>query len=322
MDHHLKYNELISKTNALFAENVEILKRIQNMIGYSPMQLRERRDEREEIVRATEKKFQVVCRFLRDFIERNYVTRMKPFRSYAGILEAYDLVDRFMGDELGAITMEAVIAISLPGEKAPLRNLLRLFIFDSQSDEKLALKKLVIFINTLEEAKRYQESKGDWSSAEQSLSTFYAGTFMDAEMADVEKTEEMLTSIREEDSFRWYLRRVIYPLIMQKFDNSIFVMDDIKSDNWRRVWERLKAIPPIDGDADGTAQGKYVLENEDTIRMIIKDALLQVHSGTLYIYHPMWLFGSRLYWDVLNDYLRMFQQDFELYQMNQMMDAF
>ena len=55
--------------------------------------------------------------------------------------------------------------------------------------------------------------------------------------------------------------------------------------------------------------------------MIIKDALIQYHSGALYLYHPMWLFGSRLYWDVMNDYLRMFQQDFELYQMKQMMEA-
>ena len=55
--------------------------------------------------------------------------------------------------------------------------------------------------------------------------------------------------------------------------------------------------------------------------MIIKDALVQYRSGALYLYHPMWLFGSGLYWDVLSDYLRMFQQDFELYQMNKMMEA-
>lgn len=94
-----------------------------------------------------------------------------------------------------------------------------------------------------------------------------------------------------------------------------------KSDSWKRVWERLKNIPAIDNDSETVGDGKYVLENDDTIQMIIKDALIQYRSGALYLYHPMWLFGSRLYWDVLNDYLRMFQQDFELYQMNQMMEA-
>ena len=108
---------------------------------------------------------------------------------------------------------------------------------------------------------------------------------------------------------------------MQKFDNCIFEMDDIKSDSWRRVWERIKNIPAIDYDAEIVGNSKYVLENEDTIQMIIKDALVQYRSGALYLYHPMWLFGSGLYWDVLSDYLRMFQQDFELYQMNKMMEA-
>ena len=160
MDYHLKYNELMEKTNALFAEDSKILERIHTMIRFSPMQVVERKDEKEEIVRETEKKFSVVCRFFRDFIERNYVSRVKPFRSYTGILEAYDLIDRFMGDDLGAITMEAVITISLTGEKTPLRNLIRMLIHDNPADEKTALKRLVIFINALEEAKRYQEAKG------------------------------------------------------------------------------------------------------------------------------------------------------------------
>lgn len=38
--------------------------------------------------------------------------------------------------------------------------------------------------------------------------------------------------------------------------------------------------------------------------------------------HPMWIFGSKLYWDVLYDYLNNFQQDFEIYQMQQMMEHF
>ena len=320
MDYHLKYNELMEKTNALFAEDSKILERIHTMIRFSPMQVVERKDEKEEIVRETEKKFSVVCRYFRDFIERNYVSRVKPFRSYTGILEAYDLIDRFMGDDLGAITMEAVITISLPGEKAPLRNLIRMLIHDNPADEKTELKRLVIFINALEEAKRYQEAKGDWSSDDQPLSVFYAGTFMDVEMSDMGKMDEMLTAIRDEGSFRWYLRSVIYPLILQKFDNCIFEMDDIRSGSWKRVWERLKNVPTFDSD-ETIGQGKYGLENEETIQMIIKDALIQYHSGALYLYHPMWLFGSRLYWDVLNDYLRMFQQDFELYQMKQMMEA-
>ncbi len=318
MDHHLKYNELMDKTNALFAEDHNIRTRIQKMTGYSPMQIVERKDEKEEIVRETEKKFHVVCRFLRDFIERNYVSRVKPFRSYTGILESYDLIDRFMGDELGAITMEAIIAISLPGEKAPIKNLMRMLIFDTATNEKTALMRLVVFINALEEAKRFREAKGDWGSAEQSLSAFYSGEFMDIELSDMERMDEMLLAIRDEEAFRWYLRRVIYPLIMQKFDNFIFVMDDVKSDSWKRAWERLKKAPAFDETEENI--GNYGLENEDTIQMIIKDAYSQFRSGTLYTYHPMWLFGSRLYWDVLNDYLRMFQQDFELYQMKQMME--
>ena len=33
LDYHLKYNELINKTNALFAEDSKILERIFNMIN-------------------------------------------------------------------------------------------------------------------------------------------------------------------------------------------------------------------------------------------------------------------------------------------------
>ena len=189
MDYHLMYNDLMDKTNAIFAKDDSIRIRIHKMIGYSPLQFVERKDEREMIVRETSKKFQVVCRFFRDFIERNYVSRMKPFRSYSGILEAYDVIDRFMKDDLGAIAMEAVIAIGMPGEKAPLRNLMRMLIYDDQTNEKIALKRLVIFINALEAAKKYQESKGDWSSDDQSLSEFYAGAFMEVEMSD--ETEEI-----------------------------------------------------------------------------------------------------------------------------------
>ena len=321
MDYHLMYNDLMDKTNAIFAKDDNIRIRIHKMIGYSPLQVVERKDEREMIVRETNKKFQVVCRFFRDFIESNYVSRVKPFRSYSGILEAYDLIDRFMKDDLGAIAMEAVIAIGMPGEKAPLRNLVRLLIYDNQNDEKRALKSLVIFINALEVAKKYQESKGDWSSDDQSLSEFYAGAFMDVEMSDMGKMDEMLAAIRNEEAYRWYLHSVIYPLIMQKFGGCVFEIDEVKSDSWRKVWELLKKVPSVDGDTETVGQGKYALENEDTIQMIIKDALTQYRSGTLYTYHPMWLFGSRLYWDVLNDYYRMFQQDFELYQMEQMMEA-
>ena len=321
IDYHLMYNELMDKTNAIFAEDDNIRSRIHKIIGYSPMQIVERKDEQEMIVRETSKKFQVVCRFFRDFIERNYVSRVKPFRSYSGILEAYDLIDRFMKEDLGAIAMEAVIAISMPGEKAPLRNLMRMLIFDDQTDEKMALKRLVIFISALEAAKKYQESKGDWSSDDHSLSEFYAGAFMDVEMSDMEKMDEMLIAIRNEESYRWYLHSVIYPLIIQKFGGCIFEIDEIKSDSWRKIWELLKRVPSVDGETGTVGQGKYALENEDTIQMIIRDALVQYRSGTLYTYHPMWLFGSRLYWDVLNDYYRMFQQDFELYQIEKMMEA-
>ena len=84
------------------------------MIGYSPVQIVEHKDELEKIVRETEKKVDVVCGLLRDFVERNYISRMKPFRSYSGILEAYDLVDGFMGYKLGPIMMmEALLLVYL-----------------------------------------------------------------------------------------------------------------------------------------------------------------------------------------------------------------
>ena len=320
MDHYLAYNDLVKKTDSIFAENEKIRERIHRMIGHSPLQVVERKDEREEIVRETAKQFRVVCRFLRDFIERNYLTRMKPFRSYAGLLEAYDLIERFIGSDVAPVAMEAIIAISLPGEKAPIQNLFRMFVYDDPKDDRIALKRLTIFINALEEAKRYREAKSTWSSDDQPLSVYYSGEFMTTEMANMEEMDDMLAAIRNEDTYSWYLKKVIYPLIMQKFENYVFNFDDIKHDSWKKVWERLKNVPEVGADIDITGSGKYSLENEDTIRMIIKDAITQYHSGTLYLYHPMWLFGSKLYWMVLDDYLRMFQQDFELFQMKQLME--
>ena len=320
MDYYLAYNDLIKKTDSLFAEDEKIRERIHGMIDHSPLQVVERKDEREEIVRETTKKFHVVCKFLRDFIERNYLTRMKPFRSYAGLLEAFDLIDRFMGSDVAPVAMEAIIAISLPGEKAPIQNLFRMFFYDDPNDDRIALKRLTVFIDALEEAKRYREAKSTWSSGDQPLSVYYAGEFMTTEMADMEEMDDMLAAIRNEDTYSWYLKKVIYPLIMQKFENCVFNFDDIKHDSWERVWEKLKDVGEVGVDIDITGSGKYSLENEDTIRMIIKDAITQYHSGTLYLYHPMWIFGSRWYWMVLDDYLRMFQQDFELYQMKQLME--
>ena len=320
MDQYLMYNDLIDKTNAVFAENQKILNRIHKMVGHKPFMVVESKDEREMIVRDTAKEFRVVCMYLRDFIERNYLTRMKPFRSYAGLLEAYDLIERFMGNDAAPVAMEAVIAISLPGEKKPIQNLFKMFIYDNPRDERVALKCLTIFINALEEAKRFRESKSTWSSSEQALSTYYSGEFMVTEMTDMEEMDEMLAAIRNEDSYNWYLKKVIYPLIMQKFENTVFDLGDIKHDNWKRAWEKLKNVPDVTGDTDMPGAGKFSLENESTIRMIIKDAINHYHSGDLYLYHPMWLFGGRLYWMVLDDYLRMFQQDFEVYQMKRLME--
>ena len=103
MDYHLMYNDLMDKTNAIFVDAENVRSRVHKMIGYSPMQIIERADEREMLVRETNKKFRVVCGFLRDFIERNYVSRIKPFRSYSGLLQAYDLIERFMGAELAPL---------------------------------------------------------------------------------------------------------------------------------------------------------------------------------------------------------------------------
>ena len=321
MDYHLMYNDLMDKTNAIFVDAENVRSRVHKMIGYSPMQIIERADEREMLVRETNKKFRVVCGFLRDFIERNYVSRIKPFRSYSGLLQAYDLIERFMGAELAPLMLEGIIAMSMAGEKLPVKNLFRLFIYDVPTDKNVALQRLVIFIRSLEETKRFHESRGAWGSDDQTLDEYYSGWFVDAEATELDEMDSMLSAIRDEDAYKWYLRRLIYPIVMQKFDNTIFDVQDIKSDSWRRAWEKIKNIPDIDGDTVTIGESRYSLENEDTIKMIIKDAYRQFYTDELHMYHPMWIFGSKLYWDVLYDYLNNFQQDFELYQMQQMMEA-
>ena len=321
MDYHLMYNDLMDKTNAIFVDAENVRSRVHKMIGYSPMQIIERADEREMLVRETNKKFRVVCGFLRDFIERNYVSRIKPFRSYSGLLQAYDLIERFMGAELAPLMLEGIIAMSMAGEKLPVQNLFRLFIYDVPTDKNVALQRLVIFIRSLEETKRFHESRGAWGSDDQSLDEYYSGWFVDAEATELDEMDSMLSAIRDEDAYKWYLRSLIYPIVMQKFDNTIFDVQDIKSDSWRRAWEKIKNIPDIDGDTVTIGESRYSLENEDTIKMIIKDAYRQFYTDALHMYHPMWIFGGKLYWDVLYDYLNNFQQDFELYQMQQMMEA-
>ena len=321
MDYHLMYNDLMDKTNALFSENAEIMRRIQKMTGCYPMQIVERADEREMLVRETDKKIRVVCGFLRDFIERNYVSRIKPFRSYSGLLQAYDLIERFMGVELAPIMLEGIIAMSLAGEKLPVRNLFRLFIFDDPADKNVALRRLVIFIRSLEETKRFNEARGAWGSDEQSLSEYYSGWFMHEDTTESNKMDLMLFAIRDENAFKWYLRSLIYPIVMQKFENTVFDAQDIKSDSWRRAWEKIKSIPDIDGDTATIGKSRYSPGDEGTIKMIINDAHRQYYTEALHMYHPMWIFGSKLYWDVLFDYLHNFQQDFELFQMKKMMEV-
>ncbi len=321
MDYHLMYNDLMDKTNDIFSDNAEVMNRIHKMIGYYPMQIMERADECEMLVRETNKKLRVVCSFLRDFIERNYVSRIKPFRSYSGLLQAYDLIERFTGAELAPLMLEGIISMSLAEEKLPVQNLFRLFIYDAPADKNIALQRLVIFIRSLEETKRFNEARGAWGSGEQSLGEYYSGWFMDADTTEWDEMDSMLLAIRDEDAYKWYLRSLIYPIVMQKFDNTVFDAQDIKSNSWRRIWEKIKNIPDIDGDMVTIGESRYSLENEGTIKMIIKDAYRQYYTDALYMYHPMWIFGSKLYWDVLYDYLNNFQQDFELYQMQQMMEA-
>ncbi|MCR5272040.1 MAG: hypothetical protein K6E13_03550 [Lachnospiraceae bacterium] len=319
MDYHLMYNDLIDKTNALFSENAEVMNRIYKMIGYYPMKILEKADEREMLVRETNKKFCVVCGFLRDFIERNYVSRIKLFRSYSGLLQAYDLIERFVGAELAPLMLEGILSMSLAGEKLPVQNLFQFFIYDVPVDKNVALQRLVIFIRSLEETKRFNEARGSWGSDEQSLDEYYSGWFIYSCVTEWDEMDSMFLAIREEDAFRWYLRSVIYPIVMQKFENTIFDAQDIKSDSWRRAWVKIKNISDIDGDTVTIGESRYSLENEDTIKMIIKDAYRQYYTDALRMYHPMWIFGSKLYWDVLYDYLNNFQQDFEMYQLQEMM---
>ena len=316
MDYHIMYNDLIKKVNSLFKENSNIRKKIYKRINYSPMQISEQKDWSEEIVREMSEKFHVTVRFFRDFIERIYISRMVPFHSYTGFIEAHDLLERFMGNELAPISLEAILAIAIPWEKILVRNLLRMFVYDDIDRPDVELQKLVILICGLEEAKRHQESKGGWSSDIQSLSKFYEDEFMTTEMSDMEETEALLEAIRGEENYKWYLNSLVFPIMLQKYENHIFDFEDKKSDSWRNIWERINQLPKI----DGMDRPKHTLENSETMRFIIKDALMQYHTGSLHLYHPMWIFGSRNYWMVLHDYLIDFQLDFECYQMQRILE--
>ena len=316
MDYHLMYNDIIKKVNALFKEDSNLRKKIYQRINFSPLQIAEQKDMHENLVRETSRKFHVTIRFFRDFIERTYMSRMVPFHSYTGLIEAHDLIERFMGTELAPITLEAILAIAIPWEKIMIRNLFRMFIYDQVDRPDVELQKLVILINGLEEAKRFRESKGSWSSDIESFSKFYEEEFMVDELSDMDETESILEAIRDEENYKWYLNSVVFPVMLQKYENHIFDFEDKKANSWKEVWERLKALPKI----DGMDKPKHRLENPDTLRYIIKDVLMQYHLGSLHLYHPMWIFGSRHYWMVLHDYLHDFQLEFEKYQMQRMLE--
>ncbi|MBR4164462.1 MAG: hypothetical protein IKR11_13140 [Solobacterium sp.] len=288
------------------------------MIGNTDAQTSYRMDAYEAAICETVKSFHVVCAFFRDFIQQNHVTGIMPFRSYAGLIEVYDLVERFMGCDVAAIATEAIIALSFPDEVALIQNLLCMIVYDDPNDERTALKRLTIFTCVLESIKRYRESKDEENKNKQTLPAFYADVFEKIELADMNKMDEMLAAIRDEDVYRWYLKNVIYPLVMQKHDNSVFETGNSKDDSWEVIWDRLKQVPVIGDDDEIIGQKKYTLDNADTIQMILNDARSQFFSGSLQFYHPMWLFGNGLYWSVLYDYLNSFQRDFELYQMKQM----
>lgn len=316
MDYHFMYNDLMKKVNALFRDDSILRKKIYQRINYSPLQSSEQMDMREGIVRDTSKRFHIAIRFFRDFIERTYVSRMVALHSYAGLIEAHDLLERFMGAELAPIMMEAIMAIAIPLENIMIRNLFRMFIYDEIDRPDVELQKLVILICGLEEAKRFRESKGSWSSDIQSFSKFYEDEFMTTELSDMDETESILNAIRDEENCKWYLNSVVFPIMLQKYENHVFDFTDKNANSWRDIWERLNSLPRI----DGMDKPKHTLENADTLKFIIKDALMQYHTGCLHLYHPMWIFGSRNYWMVLYDYLHDFQLEFENIQMNKMME--
>lgn len=316
MDYHMMYNDLMKKVNALFGEESNLRKKIYQKISYSPLQISEQKDMNEDLVRETSKKFHIAIRFFRDFIERTYVSRMVPLHSYTGLIEVHDLLERFMGTELAPLMLESILAIAIPWENIMIRNLFRMFIYDETDRPDVELQKLVILICGLEEAKRFRESKGSWSSDIMSFSKFYEDEFMTTELSDMDETESILCAIRDEENYKWYLNSVVFPIASQKYENHVFDFEDKHPNSWREVWERLNNLPRI----DGVERPRYMLENQDTLRFIIKDALMQYHTGSLHLYHPMWLFGSKHYWMVLHDYLHDFQQEFELYQMKAMME--
>ena len=64
MDYHLMYNDLMDKTNAIFVDAENVRSRVHKMIGYSPMQIIEKADEREMLVREINKKNLILVRHL------------------------------------------------------------------------------------------------------------------------------------------------------------------------------------------------------------------------------------------------------------------
>ena len=109
-----------------------------------------------------------------------------------------------------------------------IRNLFRMFIYDQVDRPDVELQKLVILINGLEEAKRFRESKGSWSSDIESFSKFYEEEFMVDELSDMDETESILEAIRDEENYKWYLNSVVFPVMLQKYENHIFDFEDKK----------------------------------------------------------------------------------------------
>ncbi len=110
---------------------------------------------------------------------------------------------------------------------------------------------------------------------------------MRCDQSDLDETGSILETIRDDDNHMWYLNSVVFPIMLQKYENKVFDFEDKKPDSWKEIWERLNELPGL----DGRPKPKYTLENPETLKFIIKNALMRYHVGSLHLYHPMWIFG-------------------------------
>lgn len=317
------YENLISRVESVFAGDEAIRGRLLDRIGHTSVMEVKDRNSGEDAVREAGHRFSTICRYYRGMLERNYLCRNQVACSYYGTYDLYDVIYDYCGGRLAPIIVEALLAIGRPWEKSPIQDLLKFLLFDEKDSKDTELMKLTVFVEALEKAKSFGESKGSWESDPQSLSRYYEGYFSGVERMDFERTAALLAPVRKENCYLWYLQDVIYPIAMQAYENHAFEYEALKSTSWKEAWQRLRAeeVPCL--RYDGVADISEVCGgNEEIIRMLVKEGMLHFQMGTLHLYHPLWVFGSTLYMPVLNDFTNVFRVAAELQQLQKLEISF